>query len=131
MTKAAQLMTRVPPRWREFAVFVAGGTLCALVDVGLMHLLLSLGVHYSLAASAGFGTGLLLNFAIQSRIFKSGASAATFARFLCVIAMNYGLMLACVALAAHLIDNPLAGKLLSLPITSINGYLLGKRWVYR
>ena len=131
MTKAADPTLRAAPRWREFAVFVAGGTLCALVDVGLMQLLLSVGVHYSLAASAGFGTGLLLNFAIQSRIFKTSASAGTFARFLCVIAINYGLMLACVALAAHLFDHPLAGKLLSLPITSINGYILGKRWVYR
>ncbi|MDT1843052.1 GtrA family protein, partial [Acinetobacter baumannii] len=45
--------------------------------------------------------------------------------------INYLLMLACVALAAALLDNPLAGKLVSLPIVAINGYLLSKHWIYK
>jgi len=119
-------------RQRQFIIFVAGGTMCALIDVGLMHLLLSLGVHYSLAASAGFGTGLLVNYAFHTRVtFGASASAGNFARFLCVIAMNYSMMLVCVALSAHFLDNPLVGKLLSLPITAINGYFLSKHWIYK
>lgn len=119
-------------RSRQFMVFVAGGTMCALIDVGLMHLLLSLGVHYSLAASAGFGTGLLVNYAFHTRVtFNASASAGNFARFLCVIAMNYAMMLACVALFATFFDNPLFGKLFSLPITAINGYILSKHWIYK
>ena len=119
-------------RSRQFIVFVAGGTLCALIDVGLMHLLLSMGAHYSLAASAGFGTGLLVNYAFHTRVtFGARASAANFARYLCVIGVNYSTMLLCVALSAHFFANPLAGKLLSLPITAVNGYLLSKHWIYK
>lgn len=119
-------------RSRQFVVFVAGGVLCALVDVGLMQLLLLLGVHYSLAASAGFGTGLLVNYAFHTRItFNSSANSSNFIRYLCVVCINYLLMLACVALAAALLDNPLAGKLISLPIVAINGYLLSKHWIYK
>lgn len=119
-------------RSRQFLVFVAGGILCALIDVGLMQLLLLLGVHYSLAASAGFGTGLLVNYAFHTKItFSSNANSSNFVRYLCVVSINYLLMLACVALAAALLDNPLAGKLVSLPIVAINGYLLSKHWIYK
>lgn len=119
-------------RWRQFAIFVAGGTLCALIDVGLMHLLLSWGVHYSIAASVGFGTGLLVNYAFHTRVtFGASASATNFARYMCVIALNYTTMLLCVALSAAFLDNPLIGKLLSLPITAVNGYLLSKHWIYK
>lgn len=118
-------------RSRQFMVFVAGGVLCALIDVGVMHLLLSFGVHYSLAASAGFGTGLVVNYLYHTRVtFDTSASAANFARYLCVIAINYLTMLLCVTLAAAFFDNPLAGKLLSLPIVAVNGYLLSKHWIY-
>jgi len=119
-------------RSRQFLVFVAGGILCALIDVGLMQLLLLLGVHYSLAASAGFGTGLLVNYAFHTRItFEQSASSSNFIRYLCVVSINYLLMLVCVALSATLLDNPLAGKLVSLPIVAINGYLLSKHWIYK
>jgi len=119
-------------RSRQFMVFVAGGVLCALIDVGLMQLLLLLGVHYSLAASAGFGTGLLVNYGFHTRItFEKSANSTNFIRYLCVVSINYLLMLVCVALSANLLDNPLAGKLVSLPIVAINGYLLSKHWIYK
>lgn len=119
-------------RSRQFMVFVAGGTLCALLDVGLMHLLLMLGVHYSLAASAGFGTGLLVNYAFHTKItFDSSANSANFARYLLVVSINYLLMLLCVALSATFLDNPLTGKLVSLPLTAVNGYFLSKYWIYK
>jgi len=118
--------------WRQFALFVAGGALCALIDVGLMQVLLSLGTHHVPAASAGFGAGLLVNYVFHTRVtFNASASAANFTRFLCVIAINYLMTLAAVALAASLFDNPLAGKLLSLPLVALNGYLLGKHWIYK
>ncbi len=119
-------------RSRQFLVFVAGGILCALIDVGLMQLLLLLGVHYSLAASAGFGTGLLVNYAFHTKItFEKSATSSNFIRYMCVVGINYLLMLASVALAATFLDNPLAGKLVSLPIVAINGYLLSKHWIYK
>lgn len=119
-------------RSRQFMVFVAGGVLCALIDIGLMQLLLLLGVHYSVAASAGFGTGLLVNYAFHTRVtFGKNANSSNFVRYMCVVGINYSLMLACVALFATFFDNPLAGKLISLPIVAINGYLLSKHWIYK
>jgi hypothetical protein len=48
-----------------------------------------------------------------------------------VVGINYALTLGCVALAQTLAGMPLAGKIVSLPLVSINGYLLGKYWIFK
>lgn len=117
---------------RQFAVFVAGGALCALLDVGLMQLLLATGVHFAAAVSAGFGAGLLLNYAFHARLtFAGQASGASMLRFGCVVALNYLTTLALVALFVGFGAPALAGKLVSLPLVAVNGFLLGKYWVFK
>lgn len=117
---------------RQFGLFVAGGLLCALVDIGLMQLLLHNGLHFASATTAGFLAGLLVNYAFHSRVtFEAAATPSSFARYLCVVGINYALTLGCVALAQALAGMPLAGKIASLPLVSINGYLLGKYWIFK
>lgn len=117
---------------RQFAVYVTGGVLCALVDIGLMQLLLGAGFHHTAAASAGFAAGLLVNFAFHSGVtFNTSANPASFVRYLCLVAVNYLLTLGCVALAQALVGNPLLGKILSLPLVAVNGFLLGKYWIFK
>jgi len=117
---------------RQFALFITGGLICALADVGLMQLLLQSGVGATAAASAGFAVGLLVNYAFHSRVtFNSAANPANFARFLCVVGINYLLTIACVAAGQAAFDNPLVGKIVSLPLVAANGYLLGKYWIFK
>lgn len=117
---------------RQFAVFVTGGVLSALVDIGLLHLLLQAGFHYTAAASAGFAAGLLVNYAFHSRVtFDAASSAGSFARYLCLVGLNYLLTLACVALAQATLGYPLAGKILSLPLVAVNSFLIGKYWIFK
>ncbi len=117
---------------RQFAIFVTGGLICALADIGLMQLLLQAGVGATPAASAGFAAGLLVNYAFHSRVtFNAAANPGSFGRYLCVVAVNYLLTIACVGLAVATFDNPLAGKLLSLPLVAVNGYLLSKYWIFK
>ncbi|VXC57626.1 GtrA family protein [Massilia sp. 9I] len=117
---------------RQFALFITGGLICALADIGLMQLLLQGGMQATLAASAGFAAGLLVNYAFHSRVtFNAAANPANFARYLCVVGVNYLLTIACVAAAGAAFANPLAGKLLSLPLVAVNGYLLSKYWIFK
>lgn len=121
-----------PARLRQFLTYVAGGLLCAAIDVGLMHLLMTNGVHPAGAASAGFVAGLLVNYAFHSQVtFSQAATKASFARYMCVVGLNYGLTLGCVALAVAMFDSPMAGKIVSLPLVAVNGYLLGRFWIFR
>jgi putative flippase GtrA len=121
----------------QFLIYLAGGVLCALVDIGVMQLMVRSGTAYQLATSAGFASGLLLNYAYHARLtFRSKASSTNFLRYMCVVAANYLLTLACVAAAVALLDikvatSSLIGKVVSLPIIAINGYLLGKYWIFK
>jgi putative flippase GtrA len=125
-------MDKLLARSRHVAVFLAGGVLSAAVDIGVMQLLLHAGLHFTAATTAGFLSGLLLNYAWHSRVtFDAAATPASFARYLCVVALNYALTLACVALAQALAGLPLAGKILSLPLIAVNSYLLGKFWIFK
>ncbi|OEZ94685.1 GtrA family protein [Duganella phyllosphaerae] len=133
-------------RQRQFLVFVGGGLLCAVLDIGVMQGLLLAGIGISVAAatSAGFAAGLVLNYAFHARVtFGRLHSAAGFLRFLCVVALNYLLTMACVgaalaiarlglgADAASAANAALAGKLVSLPLVACNGFLLSKYWTFR
>lgn len=125
-------MDKLVAHWRQFAVYVSGGVLCALVDIGIMQLLIQQGVHFASATTAGFAAGLLVNYAFHSRVtFSTNASPASFMRYLCIVGANYLLTLACVAVFEQLAGNPLAGKLLSLPLVALNGYVLGKYWIFK
>ncbi|NVE01876.1 GtrA family protein [Massilia sp. BJB1822] len=121
--------------WRQhgqFLTYLLGGVLSAALDIGLLQLLVNAGTPPMLAASCGFAAGLLLNFSYHARLtFKRLADSATFGRYLCVVGANYLLTLACVAASVALWQSVLPGKLLSLPLTAVNGYLLGKRWIFR
>lgn len=135
MRKAA---TRVAARLagpllnRQFLVYVGGGVLCALIDIGLMQWLLHLGVHLVAASSAGFGAGLAVNYAFHAKVtFSTFAGGRSFARYLCVVAVNYLLTIALVSLAQALVGSPLAGKIVSLPLVAVNGYLLGRYWIFK
>jgi putative flippase GtrA len=125
-------MRKVLNHSRQFGTFVAGGLLCALVDIGVMQWLLRAGAHFTGATTAGFLAGLLVNYAFHSRVtFESAASTASFARYLCVVGLNYLLTMGCVSLAVSLAGMPLLGKIVSLPLVAVSGYLLSKFWIFR
>jgi putative flippase GtrA len=125
-------MRKVLKHSRQFGTFVAGGLLCALVDIGVLQGLLRAGAHFTGATTAGFLAGLLVNYAFHSRVtFEAAASTSSFARYLCVVGLNYLLTMGCVSLAVSLAGMPLLGKIVSLPLVSITGYLLSKFWIFR
>lgn len=116
----------------QFLVFVAGGGLCALVDIGLMQLLIINHVDAFLATSAGFVAGLCVNYAFHSKVtFKNVMNLGTLVRFMCVVGLNYLLTLALVALSLALVESALIGKLVSLPVVAINGFFLSKHWIFK
>jgi putative flippase GtrA len=116
----------------QFAVYLAGGVLSALVDVGGMQMLLLAGWPTMLAASAAFLAGLLVNFSFHARLtFGKTMNQASFARYLCLVGCNYLVTLACVGATDALWRQPMIGKIASLPVVAVIGFLVGKRWVFR
>ena len=117
---------------RQFVIYVGGGVVSALIDIGVMQWLLSLGWHVVAASSAGFLTGLLFNYMFHAKVtFSAMPQGRSFARYLALVAVNYLITVAMVSVAQSLFGSALAGKLASLPVVAVNGYLLGKYWIFK
>jgi putative flippase GtrA len=125
-------MSRLRLPGAQFLVFIAGGGLSALVDIGIMQLLIVNGVAPLAATTAGFAAGLCVNYAFHARVtFKNVTTLRTLSRFLCVVGLNYLLTLGLVAVSVALFQQALIGKLLSLPLVAVNGFFLSKHWIFK
>ena len=117
---------------RQFVTFVGVGIACAVVDIGLMLLLIFAGLHHSIAATFGFTAGLVLNFALHTKVtFSSKYSHKILAKFIALVVINYLLTMALVGISFGLLSSALVGKVISLPIVALNSFLLGKYWIYK
>ena len=125
-------MLELLSRQRQFLLYLAGGVASALIDVGLMQFLIYSGVDYVTATSSGFIAGLVFNYGYHATVtFTAPPSGRSMGRYLAVVAMNYLFTLACVALSVHLTGLAVVGKLLALPLVAINGFILGKHWIFK
>jgi putative flippase GtrA len=117
---------------RQVSIYLLGGILSAVVDIGVIALLLHFDVVYQIAVSAGFVAGLTINFVYHAQItFVTLMSSLMAARYLIVVALNYGLTIAVIWLSHHIWGQPvLLGKILSLPIVAASGFLLGRLWIF-
>lgn len=125
-------MKRLLARHRQFLVFLCGGVLSAVIDIGVLQLLINAGHTAALAATVGFASGLLVNYAFHAKVtFQRAAISANALRYACLVGFNYLLTLACVGLAEALGGAAVLGKLASLPLVAVNGFILGKYWIFR
>ena len=116
---------------RQFFVFILGGGTSAVIDVGLTALLLKTGVQGYWAVSLGFTAGLIFNYIFHARItFQSLISHRSIYRYLSVVGLNYFLTLWIVWLCHADHRSILFGKIASLPFVAINGYVLGRFWIF-
>lgn len=117
---------------RRFLVFVVGGVVSAIFDIGTLLLMISIGVNHISSATGGFFVGLLVNYAFHVKLtFQAVMTPTSFLRFLSVVAINYFVTIAFVSLSFSFLGNALIGKIISLPVVAINGFLLSKYWVFR
>lgn len=129
-------MRKLLLRQAQFLVYVTGGVLSVLIDIAVMRLLIDTGLHYPAAVSAGFVSGMLFNYTFHKCLTFKSADNFHFVRYLCVVGLNYLLTMACVWLGVALLGEPAAqsaliGKLVSLPLVAVNGFLLSKYWIAR
>ncbi len=125
-------MARLMALGPQFLVFVAGGGLSALIDIGVLQLLIHAGVDPFAATTLGFLAGFVVNYAFHAKVtFKNVTTMRTLVRFVCVVGLNYLLTLGMVAISLAIFQEALIGKLVSLPLVAVNGFFLSKHWIFK
>ncbi len=114
--------------------FALVGGASALVDVLLVFVCLRIGAAYPTAVSIGYLISLLFNFlahkffTFQQRLWTKGE----FVRYLCLAAFNYIFTITLVSIGVEVFKiSPMIAKVGSLPIIAVEGYALGRIWVFR
>ena len=116
---------------RQVLVYVGVGLLTAVLDVGTLQGLLLVGWSTTGAVTVAFLLALAFNYICHQRYtFSAVHSLPALLRYLGLVGFNYLLTLGCVWLGEQLLASVLAGKLVSLPLVTLTGFLLGKYWVF-
>ena len=117
---------------QQFVVFSMVGIISAMMDVGLLLALVQTGAHAYLALSIAFFFGLGINLWLHARLtFQTRLSTKNTFRFLAVVGMNYGLTLGFVFIFENLGLSYVLGKIISLPVVAIHGFLWSRLWVFK
>jgi len=116
----------------QFMIFIAGGIVSAILDICILQIMIFMGYVNILSVTVGFFGGLIVNFGFHVKLtFKSVTSFLILIRFLLVVLVNYLITVAFVMISFSFLENVLVGKIASLPIIAINGFLLSKYWVFK
>ena len=106
--------------------------LLGVISIVCGSVMLVYGASLIVATSTGFFISLVVNYLFHAKFtFTSAARTSSFGKYLIVVAFNYGIALGMVSLAASLLDSPLTGKILSLPVIAVIGFLAGKHWIFK
>lgn len=98
----------------------------------MLSALIQLGSHPYLAVSIAFLCGLGINLWLHSRLtFQTNLSTQNALRFLIVVGMNWLIILGVVFIFEQLGNSYLFGKLVSLPLVAIHGFLWSRLWVFK
>lgn len=117
---------------QQFLIYITVGVVCALIDIGAMQGLIYLGYHYGLAASLGFALGLVVNYILHATLtFRAPSSMPTIIKFMVIVIGNYLVTMAFIFGSQRFLGGVLVGKVASLPVIAVNGFLFSKYWVFR
>ena len=98
----------------------------------ILQIMIFMGYFNILSVTVGFFSGLIVNFTFHVKLtFKSITSFLILVRFSLVVMVNYFITVAFVMLSFSMLESVLVGKIASLPIVAINGFLLSKYWVFK
>lgn len=132
--KTTDTLSFLPPKFRQFALYVLCGGSGVALDFTLYSLLVSAGVWYHAANIAGYAAGTILSFVLNRAITFGvlDAPMRRLAAFLGVAAVGYASS-TCVLLL--LIDgfgiNPIVAKAVSIFVVIAVQFTLNSRFTFR
>jgi putative flippase GtrA len=117
---------------QQFIVFCAVGIISAILDVVSLLELVQQGVAPYFAVTIAFFFGLVVNLWLHAHLtFRTRVNTQNALRFLMVIVINYLLTMGFVFLFEQLGLSYLIGKIISLPLVAIHGFLWSRLWVFK
>jgi putative flippase GtrA len=117
---------------RQFIVFCFVGVISVAVDLVTLLELLQLEVPPLIAVTISFIAGMLVNIWLHANLtFKTTLNTDRVVRFLMILCINYLVTLSAVLFLEKQGFSYLLGKLISLPLIAIHGFLWSRLWIFK
>ena len=117
---------------RQFIVFCFVGVVSVAVDLFALLELVHLEVPPLIAVTISFIAGMLVNIWLHANLtFKTTLNTDRIVRFLMILCINYLVTLAAVLFFEKQGFSYLLGKLISLPLIAIHGFLWSRLWIFK
>lgn len=117
---------------KQLFLYLSVGIICAFIDIAISRLLVNFGLYYGLAVSIGFTVGLVINYFLHLTLtFNAAGTKSTLAKYGVVVATNYLITILFSFISINIFGDFLIGKIISLPVIAINGFILGRYWVFK
>lgn len=123
------------PKWSgQFARYLLVGGLSAAIDVFVLWILLAAAMARAPAVAVAMVAGMVANYALH-RVYtfrtRRALSAGSVTLYVSIVAVNYVLTLAIIEAGLHLGLSVIWGKIVSLPLIAVSGFLFTRRFVFR
>lgn len=119
---------------RHVAGYLVVGVLTYVIDLGVLLLLReTAGAPLVVATAVGFWSSLLFNFGANRWVFsrgEAGSRASHAARYVVLLAVNFGLTLAIVSGGEALGVGVVLSKTVAVALIASSNFLLYRRWVF-
>jgi putative flippase GtrA len=117
---------------RQFIVFCFVGVISVAVDLVTLLELVQLEVPPLIAVTISFIAGMLINIWLHANLtFKTTLNTDRVVRFLMILCINYLVTLAAVLFFEKQGFSYFLGKLISLPLIAIHGFLWSRLWIFK
>jgi putative flippase GtrA len=118
--------------FRQFILYISVGVATALIDVASMQMVLHWSKNVFLSLTLAYILAVAFNFYCHSKFtFTFRMSLFVFCKYISVVLLNYILTVCLVYLLVQIGWSVIAGKIFSLPVVAVVGFILSKRWVYK
>jgi len=124
---------RAPMNWLQFGRYLAVGVISAAIDVLTLWLLLAAQVQRVPAVALAMLAGMTANYALH-RVYtfrtEQPLRLRSVVRYTAIVAGNYLLTLAIIEAGLRVGIGVMWGKILSLPVIAMTGFLLTRKFVF-
>lgn len=124
------VLGRVPV---QFGRYLVVGVISAAIDIAALWLLLSAQMGRALAVAVAMVAGMVANYALH-RVYtfrtRSPLGVSSVALYVVIVGCNYVLTLAIIEVGLRLGLSVMWGKVVSLPVIALTGFVLTRRFVF-
>jgi putative flippase GtrA len=119
-------------RYWQFFIYIAVGVFTAILDVATMQILLLFTENLLFSLTVSYVLAVIFNFTCHLKFtFSFVMTLKVICKYVSIVFLNYFLTVFFMYFFVFMSMGALMGKIFSLPVAAMFGFVLSKKWVFK